>query len=294
MKPLVLDFDRSVKPLTGEQRIDLHDRQEAIRFGCRMNVLDRLKNTFGDALAHQPNQPNQPNQPHVAFIGSGDFHHLSYLLIERYARLNRSIQVVVFDNHPDNMRYPFGIHCGSWVWHVSRLPFVSQVHVLGITSKDVEAAHGWENHLRNLYSGKVRYWCVGRDLGWMRLLGIKQSQSFAAIAPMLDAFSDYLASSTDPIYLTIDKDVLSVADAHTNWDQGVMRLSELEAAIGLIRHRLIGCDVTGDISVYSYQSRFKRFLSGIDGQPEIAEADLARWQVEQQAINLKLLQCLSG
>lgn len=285
MKPLVLDFDRSVKPLTGEQRIDLHDRQEAIRFGCRMNVLDRLKDTFGDALAHQP---------HVAFIGSGDFHHLSYLLIGRYARLNRSIQVVVFDNHPDNMRYPFGIHCGSWVWHVSRLPFVSQVHVLGITSKDVEAAHGWENHLRNLHSGKVRYWCVGRDLGWMWLLGIKQSQSFAAIAPMLDAFSDYLASSTDPIYLTIDKDVLSVADAHTNWDQGVMRLSDLEAAIGLLKRRLIGCDVTGDISVYSYQSRFKRFLSGIDGQPEIAEADLERWQVEQQAINLKLLQCLSG
>lgn len=285
MKPLVLDFDRSVKPLTGEQRIDLYNRQEAIRFGCRMSVLERLNDTFGNTLAHQP---------YVAFTGSGDFHHLSYLLIGWYARFNRPIQVVVFDNHPDNMRYPFGIHCGSWVWHVSRLPFVSHVHVLGITSKDVEAAHGWENHLHNLYSGKVRYWCVGRDLRWMRLLGIKQSQSFAGIAPMLDAFFDYLASSTDPIYLTIDKDVLSVTDAHTNWDQGVMRLSDLEVAIGLLRQRLIGCDVTGDISVYAYQSRCKRFLSGIDSQPAVAEADLERWQVEQQAINLKLLQCLSG
>ena len=63
-------------------------------------------------------------------MGSGDFHHVSYLLIERLRRLGRQIQVVVFDNHPDNMRYPFGIHCGSWVWHVSRLPFVERVHVV--------------------------------------------------------------------------------------------------------------------------------------------------------------------
>ncbi|HEY8856618.1 MAG TPA: hypothetical protein VIM43_04590 [Rugosibacter sp.] len=286
MKPLVLDFDGSVKPLPNELRIDFRDSQEKIRFGCRLDALRVLgKLNSSDALV---------SQPAITFLGSGDFHHLSHWLISRYVRLEQEIQVVVFDNHPDNMRYPFGIHCGSWVWHVSRLPFVSCVHVVGITSTDVEAAHGWENHLRNLRSGKVRYWCVGRDLGWMRHFGIQHSQSFATTNHMLAAFQAHLAVLPAPTYLSIDKDVLSIADAHTNWDQGVMRLSELETAIAQLRHRLIGCDVTGDISVYSYQSRCKRFLSGIDGQPEIGEADLERWQIEQQAINLNLLQCLAG
>lgn len=286
MKPLVLDFDGSVKPLPNELRIDFRGSQEQIRFGCRLEALEVLDHSnASDALVFQPG---------IAFLGSGDFHHLSHWLISRYARLNQTIQVVVFDNHPDNMRYPFGIHCGSWVWHVSRLPFVSCVHVVGITSKDVEAAHGWENHLRNLRSGKVRYWCVGRDLGWMRRLGIHHSHAFATTSHMLAAFQAHIAVSPAPTYLSIDKDVLSIEDAHTNWDQGVMRLAEMEAAIRQFRQQVIACDVTGDISVYRYQSRFKRFLSGIDGQTGIDTADLKRWQLEQQAINLKLLQCLSA
>jgi arginase family enzyme len=286
MKPLVLDFDGSVKPLPDELRIDFRHSQEKIRFGCRLDalrVLDKLNSS--DALV---------SQPAITFLGSGDFHHLSYWLISRYVRFEQAIQVVVFDNHPDNMRYPFGIHCGSWVWHVSRLPFVSCVHVVGITSTDVEAAHGWENHLRNLHSGKVRYWCVGRDLGWMRHLGIQHSQSFVTASHMLTAFQAHLAVSPAPTYLSIDKDVLSIEDAHTNWDQGVMRLAEMEAAIRQFRQQVVACDVTGDISVYRYKSRFKRFLSGIDGQTRITTADLERWQLEQQAINLKLLQCLSA
>ena len=285
MMPLVLDFDQSVKPLPDELRIDLHRWQEKIRFACTRGELESLKNVVGVALLCQPG---------VAFLGSGDFHHVSHLLIEHYAQLHQALQVVVFDNHPDNMRYPFGIHCGSWVWHVSRLPFVSRVHVLGITSKDVELTHAWENHLRNLHSGKVRYWCLGPNLNWMRPLGIKDSRTFARADDMLTAFHDAVENCTDPIYLSIDKDVLHIEDAHTNWDQGVMRLSEIEAAVGKIRSRVVASDVTGDISQYIYQGRLKRFLSGLDGQPQIIAAELERWQIEHQAINLALLRCLAA
>ena len=281
MKPRILDFDGAVLPLADERRIPLGDWQEAIRFGCPKRVFSRLDAELGEFAEMSCD---------TVFLGSGDYHHLSHLLISRYARLGRPLQVVLFDNHPDNMRYPFGIHCGSWVWHVSRLPFVSQIHVLGITSRDVEAAHGWENHLRNLRSGKVCYWCVGRDLGWMKSVGITQSRSFVSTAEMLDAFSGVTSRTTEPIYLTIDKDVLSPEDVHTNWDQGVMRLSELQSAIALFRARIIGSDVTGEVSVYQYQSRFKRLLSGLDGQAEINGTELARWQAEHQAINQQLLE----
>ncbi len=232
--------------------------------------------------------------PETIFMGSGDYHHLSYLLIKRYAALGHPLQVVLFDNHPDNMRYPFGIHCGSWVWHVSRLPFVSRVHVLGITSRDVEAAHGWENHLRNLRSGKVRYWCVGRNLGWMKGLGITQSRSFESTALMLEAFAGEIGRSREPVYLTIDKDVLSPEDVQTNWDQGVMRLYEMRSAIDLFRTRIVGSDVTGEVSVYHYQSRFKRLLSGLDGQAEMEANKLARWQAQHQQVNQQILGWLAG
>jgi len=283
MTPRILDFDGAVLPLPNERRIPLGDWQEAIRFGCSKKLFASLNKELGDFAEAARD---------TVFLGSGDYHHLSHLLISRYAQLGKPLQVVLFDNHPDNMRYPFGIHCGSWVWHVSRLPFVSQIHVLGITSKDVEAAHGWENHLRNLRSGKVRYWCVGRDLGWMNSVGITQSRSFDSTAAMLDVFSGEITRGKDPIYLTVDKDVLSPEDAHTNWDQGVMRLSELQSVIEMIQPRIIGSDVTGEVSVYQYQSRFKRLLSGLDGQTEIDGAVLARWQAEHQAINQRLLQSI--
>ena len=285
MKPRILDFDSAVLPLADERRIALNHWQERIRFGCTKSLFSGLDAELG-AFAQAARD--------TVFLGSGDYHHLSHLLIKRFEVLGRPLQVLLFDNHPDNMRYPFGIHCGSWVWHVSRLPFVSQVHVLGITSHDVEAAHGWENHVRNLRSGKVRYWCVGRDLGWMRTLGITQSQSFDTTAAMLAAFSGDIARTTDPIYLTIDKDVLSPEDVQTNWDQGVMRLTELQAAIAMFGSRVIGSDVTGEVSVYQYQSRFKRLLSGLDGQTEIDETDLLRWQTQHQQVNQQILGWLAG
>lgn len=280
---LILDFDRSVLPLPDSARIDLADWQEDIRFGCRLNRLQQLQVAIAPALTQSPR---------LVMLGSGDYHHLTALLLEQYRQLGQPLQLVVFDNHPDNMRYPWGVHCGSWVWHASRLPFVKQIHVLGITSTDVEAAHGWENHLRALWSGKLRYWCVGRDLGWMKRIGITHSRSFDSTADMLGAFAEYNAVSTDPIYLSIDKDVLSAADAHTNWDQGVMRKSELLDAIRPMLSRIVAADVVGEVSSYRYRSRFKRLLSGLDEQPDVPQEKLAEWHAQHQAINLELQQLL--
>jgi len=295
---LILDFDGSVLPLPDASSLSLGHWQEAIRFGCTSSTLERLDSEIGFQLSPLLRMDEQPiittiNPRPAIFLGSGDYHHLSHLLIRRYAKTKSAIQVVVFDNHPDNMRYPFGIHCGSWVNQVSRLPFVRCVHVLGITSTDVEIAHAWENHLRPLRAGKVRYWCVGRNLAWMRYLGITQSQSFESIPALLNAFERYLQTHADPVYLSIDKDVLSPDEVHTNWDQGVMRLAELGGAIGLLKPRLIGSDVTGEVSIFAYQSRFKRLLSGLDKQPAISDTELAVWQREHQVINQQLLDWLA-
>ena len=284
-RTLILDFDGSVLPLEGADTVVLHERQEAIRFACRMSALRRLQAELEPALRADPP---------VVFMGSGDYHHVSYLLIERLRRLGERIQVVVFDNHPDNMRYPFGIHCGSWVWHVSRLPFVARVHVAGITSTDVERAHAIENHLGPLRSGRVVYWCVGRNLGALRLFGVRDSRTFPSVPEMLDGLGTELADAREPVYLSIDKDVLAHEVVQTNWDQGVMRLEELDTAIRMLQARLIGSDVVGDVSSYRYRSRFKRVLSGLDGQPEIPAASLQEWQTGHQRVNQRLLSLLAA
>ena len=272
-RAVVLDFDGSVAPLAGAETIELADRQEEIRYGCRRRALDLL--------------PGLGQDVRLAFLGSGDFHHVTFTLIKR---MNRPMQVVVLDNHPDNMRYPFGIHCGSWVSHVARLPFVSRVHVAGITSRDVEGLHAFENRLRPLQLGKVAYWCVGRDLTALRRLGARDVHSFDTTQTMLDALSQAL--SDDPVYLSIDKDVLAEDVVRTNWDQGVMRLEELEAAIAMLRGRITGSDVTGDVSRPVHRSSFKRFLAALDRQPEIPPQSIELWKQSHRRVNLRLLALL--
>jgi len=283
-RALILDFDHAVKPLPGTEALALGDWQEAIRFGCRKKTLHELDRELTPALE---------SRPPLVFLGSGDYHHVSYLLIERLRALGTRIQVVVFDNHPDNMRYPFGIHCGSWVWHVSRLPFVARVHVAGITSTDVEAGHLWENHLAPLYSGKVIYWCVNRNLRTMQRLGIHRSRSFPSLPVLLDELAVALADEPEPVYLSIDKDVLAPDVVQTNWDQGVMRQEELTAAIRRLQGRIVASDVTGEVSSFRYRSRFKRLLSGLDRQPEIPQHTLDEWQTRHQEVNRQLLLLLA-
>ncbi len=284
-RTLILDLDGSVRPLDGADTIPLRHWEEPVRFACRLPVLRRLQVEL---------EPSLRADPPVVFMGSGDFHHISYVLIERFRRRGERIQVVVLDNHPDNMRYPFGIHCGSWVWHVSQLPFVARVHVVGITSNDVEHGHAIENHLAPLRSGRVVYWCVRRNLGVLRLLGARDSRSFPSVSDLLDRLGAELAGSPEPVYLSIDKDVLAHDVVQTNWDQGLMRLEELESLIRMLQGRLIGSDVTGDVSSYRYRGLFKRLLSGLDGQPEIPAASLEEWQADHQRVNQRLLSLLAA
>lgn len=283
-RPVVLDLDNSVRPLPGTRIIALGHWQEAIRFGCRKNMLLDFGRDIAMAIDAQPG---------LVFLGSGDYHHISYLLIERLRKLNTRIQVVVFDNHPDNMRYPFGIHCGSWVSHVSRLPFVACVHVVGITSTDVEGGRILENYLAPLYSGKVTYWCVQRSLRALQCLGIRHSRSFPSIAALIDELLIALAATPEPVYVSIDKDVLAPAEVKTNWDQGVMRLEELTGVIQRLRGHIIASDVTGEVSSYRYRSFLKRFLSSLDRQPAIPEEILAELQMQHQRVNRELMALLS-
>ena len=163
--PLILDFDDSTGDVPGAYRFALADWQETIRFGCGTRQLQRL-------MRHL--QPSLPPDYGTVLMGSGDFHHVSWPLIEQQSSRG-PFQVVVFDNHPDNMRFPFGVHCGSWVQRVAALPHVSHVHVIGITSPDISASHAWENHWTPLLRRRLTYWCMDVDVTWANRFGLTHS-----------------------------------------------------------------------------------------------------------------------
>jgi hypothetical protein len=284
-RPVVLDIDRSVGPLPDRLVLPLEHWQESIRFGCSLATMRRFRTMLDELL---------PEQYGTVFTGSGDFHHLSWPLIARL-QTGRPFQVVVLDNHPDNMRFPFGVHCGSWVRRVAMLPLVSHVHVLGITSADIGAGHAWENYLMPLLRGKLTYWSIGVDTGWASRLGMARAfRGFDTPAAMVDAFVELQRSQTAPGYLSIDKDAFSADVARTNWDQGCLQMNHALALIDSLRNGLVGSDINGEVSHYRYRSWWKRKLSAMDEQPQIDPAELAGWQAQQHALNLQLLAAITA
>lgn len=284
-RPVVLDIDRSVGPLPQRLVLPLEHWQESIRFGCSLATMQRFRTMLDELL---------PEQYGTVFTGSGDFHHLTWPLVERL-RPAVPVQVVVLDNHPDNMRFPFGVHCGSWVRRVAMLPSVSHVHVLGITSSDIGAGHAWENYLTPLKRGKLTYWNIGVDTGWSKRLGLEKAfRGFASPEAMVDAFVELQRTQTTPSYLSIDKDAFSADVAHTNWDQGKLQLDHALALIDSLRQGLVGSDINGEVSHYRYKTWWKRRLSAMDEQPQIDPAMLAQWQAQQHALNLQLLDAIAA
>lgn len=280
--PLILDFDQSVKRLSNyEIRLNLGSCQEKIRYGCSRAVLGRFEQNL-----------ELPPNPGCLFLGSGDFHHLSLLPLKRLAAAEGPLELVVCDNHPDNMRYPFGIHCGSWVRWAAALPGLRRIHVIGITSADVACSHAWENNWLPLISGKLIYWCVGRKAPWLRLLGRAEScRSFESADELIGAFRRE-AARMDKAYLSIDKDVFSPETVNTNWDQGVWEKRHLEGLIEALGGRLAGADVTGEVSAYQYGGFFKRLLTRLDGLKKVDPSTLEEWQAEQRNLNMEILALL--
>lgn len=286
--PIILNFDQSVGEINNAKIIDVTQWQDTIRFGCSEKKFCQFKAELQQSL---------PEHYGTVLMGSGDYHHISLLLIERLAKqysAENPIQVIVFDNHPDNMRYLFGIHCGSWVSYVASLPFVSHVHVLGITSHDIGLSHFWENRWKPLFQKKLTYWSLDVNVSWANKIGLGQAfRHFSTPDDLIASFLSEQYHSAEPVYLSIDKDVLSEKVIHTNWDQGQLQTYHLLDTITSLKQRIVASDITGELSIWQPSNWFKRLLSSLDKQPAIDADNLLNWQQAQHQLNLTLLKALS-
>ena len=208
------------------------------------------------------------NGPLVTFSGSGDFHHLSQLIISCLMEKQKNKATIIhFDNHPDWVHFNDGMHCGSWVNKALTIPGVEKVITIGVCSNDLKFPEFKGANLENLKNGKIilfpfsrrptfvfkdygtqsGYEQKGRRINWDNIS--EQENFIEKLLPLI---------TTSEIYITVDKDVLSQDDVITNWDQGKMRLPVLLEMLKTLtkKYNVLGVDVVGDYSTKDYGGTF--------------------------------------
>lgn len=255
MRPAFLYLDESIAEQTrllasgsklAARTLDARHLGPALRLWSRPAALSKL----ADILSTIPCAPGSPD---LFFFGSGDFHHVSQLLIARAASVeHKPITVLHFDNHPDWVQFQNGLHCGSWAARAARLDGVRRFISVGICSKDILLPGLKSADLSVVRDGKLELYpyTTRSTAGALELCGRK----WPSIEILGESrFCDFLSSRINPdsnVYITIDKDVLRPADAVTNWDQGQLSLGFLLRILTKIvaKHRIVGADICGDWS----------------------------------------------
>lgn len=278
----------------GGRAFDARDLGPSLRLWSRPRAIEALRARLRDAL---------PSAEGAALVmtGSGDFHHVSPLLLERALEASDAPAVTVlhFDNHPDWVQFEGGVHCGSWVGWAARMAKVAKVITVGVCSRDIRGPSPRRADLELISSDRLELYAYREPDGAdaVRLCG-REWPTIEAKGE--DAFAELLAGriETKAIYITIDKDVLCAHDAATNWDQGRTSLSCLKRLIApvLANHRLIGADVVGDWSAAKYgggplAALMKQGEALLD-QPWSKPPPAAR--AANENVNLELLQLLCG
>ena len=303
MRPLILQLDDALERQgtlarrvreAGGQVLAAGDLGPAFRLWSRASTLEAVRRRLDEIAA-----PAQPGL--LVFAGSGDFHHVTPLLIARATpAAAEPLTVLHFDNHPDWVRHARGRHCGSWVGEAARLPGVAKVVTIGVCSPDVGRRGSRRGDLALVGEERLDlYAWQAPDGGDEVALEGRRWPTIAALGEA--AFIERLASEipTRALYVTIDKDVLAARDAVTNWDQGRASVDFLIAAIQAAAdgRRVVGADVVGDWSKPVYGRgpvawALKRGEALLDQpwtrpQPDAASA-------VNEAANLRLLGLFSG
>jgi hypothetical protein len=263
----ILDLDGSLPRqalLLERFRPPIHDLRywgPRLRLACSFGAFRRWEAALADAAGSPCEQ-----RPQLTFVGSGDFHHVTLALLRR---IDQPFNLLVLDNHPDWMRgLPF-LHCGTWLYHAARLPQVQHILHLG-GNVDFDNGYRWLAPWKMLRSGKVRVLPSIRQFegaAWARVphaslrAGADKPAGTGRIRELLEPLREEL--SRYPLYISLDKDVMSAAEATVNWDSGHLTLMEVETVLAQVvaaAGALAGMDVVGDWSAVQLRGLGRRIL----------------------------------
>lgn len=240
-----------------------------VRLWGRPAELDALKAKLAEGFARSGGRTGAP----LTFLGSGDFHHVTALMLELVLEEAREpVTVLHFDNHPDWVHFGNGMHCGSWVNRALAHPLVDKVVTVGVCSSDLSLPEWKGANLAALQAGRLELFAHDHPPSRVRKAygegaGHRQEGRYIRWHTIAECGEgDFVARllrriRTEAVYVTVDKDVLERGAAVTNWDQGRMTLAYLLMLLRAVgaRHRIAGADVTGDYSRPVYAgSLFRR------------------------------------
>ena len=303
-KVRILDFDGS---LLRQTRLIERCKPEIVGLAalgpsCRLWANNKTANTIKQAL-----KPEAKNC--ITFIGSGDFHHISNLLIRQF---DEPLTLFVFDFHPDWDILPPRLGCGSWVSRALERSTVGKVLLLGVSSDDISnpAIHTGNLKalkddrleiypfahkptrvlLRNVPGNKsiqVRRSGLASEIIWSELQGTDMKKFMSRVLQRC---------RSRKAYISIDKDCLKADHALSNWEQGRFSLDELLGLLKVIKETMdiVGLDITGEYSEPVVAGSIKELCSRLDHPADYSarSAPAEKINAINEETNLRILDLL--
>ncbi len=246
----------------------------------------------------------------VTFLGSGDFHHISSILVNQFSQ---PLSVIIFDFHPDWDTLPPHLGCGSWLNQILKNKNIEKCILIGVSSDDISSWWVESGNLDSLKSNRVEIYTYAHKPSKVFFKRIPENISFGFSKRLLfkeiywtelkgrnlkDFFLSLLGRiPTKEVYVSIDKDCLKKDSALTNWEEGYLSLDELLLMLKLIRENLdiAGLDITGDYSKICIKSKFKRICSYFDHPRELIKDKFSEPTITaiNEETNLKILGVLT-
>jgi len=247
----------------------------------------------------------------ITFLGSGDFHHISHILINQF---KQPFSLIIFDFHPDWDTLPPRFGCGSWLTQTLKNKNILKCILIGVSSSDISSWWVQSGNLDSLKDNRVEIYPYSHKpslaffknvpanislkierglfynkIHWNELKGKNLTEFFLSILKRLPQ---------KQVYVSIDKDCLKKEYALTNWEEGHISLEELLLMLRLIKENLdiIGMDITGDYSRISLAGNYKRFFSKIDHPKNINAEKFPQSFITatNEEANLKILELLTS
>jgi hypothetical protein len=210
--------------------------------------------------------------------------------------------LLILDNHPDWMRgVPF-LHCGTWLHHAAQLANIRTIiHVGG--DVDFDNRFRWLAPWQALRSGKIHVISGIRRFArgaWSELAfpALRVQPNREASTNRIDQLLHPLRADLArwPLYISLDKDVMTPQYASVNWDSGHLTLAEVQNVLrgfmDATRGKLAGMDIVGDFSPVRVQGLGRRWMHWSE-HPKLDLQPQAETRVNE-ATNLRLLQTLSS
>ncbi len=247
----------------------------------------------------------------ITFLGSGDFHHISHILINQF---EEPFSLIIFDFHPDWDTLPPRFGCGSWLTQTLKNKNILKCILIGVSSSDISSWWVHSGNLDSLTDNRVEIYPYSHKpslaffkkipanisikiekgffynkIYWNELKGKNLTEFFPALLKRLP---------TKQVYSSIDKDCLKKEYALSNWEEGHISLEELLLMLKLIKENLdiVGMDITGDYSRISLAGTCKRFFSKLDHPKNINAEKFPESFISatNEETSLKILQLLTS